>query len=67
MKPSDPHSTDPTGAPSPFDRQKVTESARAVHAVGGTPSPAAACDRLIEAANACGGEDNISAVVVWMQ
>ncbi|MCB0203494.1 MAG: serine/threonine-protein phosphatase [Anaerolineae bacterium] len=31
------------------------------------PSPAAACDRLIEAANACGGEDNISAVVVWMQ
>lgn len=31
------------------------------------PSPAAACDRLIEAANACGGEDNISAVVVWVQ
>ena len=31
------------------------------------PSPAAACDRLIAAANACGGEDNISAVVVWVQ
>ncbi len=31
------------------------------------PSPAAACERLIEAANACGGEDNISAVVVWVQ
>lgn len=31
------------------------------------PSPAAACDRLIEAANACGGEDNISAVAVWVQ
>lgn len=30
-------------------------------------SPAAACDRLIEAANSSGGEDNISAVVVWVQ
>lgn len=31
------------------------------------PSPTAACNRLIEAANACGGEDNISAVVAWVQ
>lgn len=31
------------------------------------PSPATACNRLIEAANARGGEDNISAVVVWVQ
>lgn len=31
------------------------------------PSPAAACSRLIEAANAGGGEDNISVVVVWVQ
>ena len=30
-------------------------------------SPAAACQRLIEAANACGGEDNISVVVVTVQ
>lgn len=31
------------------------------------PSPTAACNRLIEAANACGGEDNISVVVAWIQ
>lgn len=31
------------------------------------PSPKAACQRLIDAANANGGEDNISAVVVWVE
>jgi len=31
------------------------------------PSPTAACNRLIEAANACGGEDNVSVVVAWIQ
>jgi protein phosphatase len=29
--------------------------------------PQDACDRLIEAANAAGGEDNISAVVIWLR
>lgn len=31
------------------------------------PSPKVACQRLIDAANANGGEDNISAVVVWVE
>ena len=31
------------------------------------PSPQATCDRLIEAANLGGGEDNISAIVVWIE
>jgi serine/threonine protein phosphatase PrpC len=31
------------------------------------PSPKTACQRLIDAANANGGEDNISAVVVWVE
>lgn len=31
------------------------------------PSPKEACKRLIDAANANGGEDNISAVVVWVE
>lgn len=31
------------------------------------PGPKAACQRLIDAANANGGEDNISAVVVWVE
>jgi serine/threonine protein phosphatase PrpC len=30
-------------------------------------TPQSACDRLIEAANAGGGEDNISVVVVWLE
>jgi serine/threonine protein phosphatase PrpC len=32
-----------------------------------TPNPAAACDRLIEAANQAGGQDNIGVVVVWLE
>jgi serine/threonine protein phosphatase PrpC len=31
------------------------------------PNPAAACDRLIEAANQAGGTDNIGVVVVWLE
>jgi serine/threonine protein phosphatase PrpC len=31
------------------------------------PSPQAACDRLIDAANAAGGEDNITVVIVEMR
>jgi len=30
-------------------------------------SPQAACDRLIDAANLAGGEDNVSAIVVWIE
>jgi len=30
-------------------------------------TPQAACDRLIEAANAGGGEDNISVIVIWLE
>jgi len=30
-------------------------------------NPAAACDRLIEAANQAGGQDNIGVVVVWLE
>jgi serine/threonine protein phosphatase PrpC len=32
-----------------------------------SPSPQAACDRLIDAANQAGGEDNISVIVVWLE
>lgn len=31
------------------------------------PTPMVACQRLIDAANANGGEDNISAVVIWVE
>jgi protein phosphatase len=33
----------------------------------GARTPQFACDRLIEAANAGGGEDNISVVVIWLE
>jgi serine/threonine protein phosphatase PrpC len=34
--------------------------------LAGAPDPQTACAQLIEAANANGGEDNISAVVVFV-
>lgn len=35
--------------------------------LGAARTPQSACDRLIEAANAGGGEDNISVVVIWLE
>jgi serine/threonine protein phosphatase PrpC len=35
--------------------------------LGAARTPQSACDRLIEAANAGGGEDNISVIVIWLE
>jgi serine/threonine protein phosphatase PrpC len=33
----------------------------------GARTPQSACDRLIDAANKAGGEDNISVIVIWLE